>query len=363
MIVQGYIQANFDWRSIVDSPSSLKDKIVKVYLLAKEGFSNPKILGEKSIPLNWTKEAIYSLASKVKIGIQAFLRHGKTNSIEGRTELGNLVGHAIKEIGGKLYHYVAIASKDDHGYDVISMEASLSYNDTNGIVTEVDNLSGLALGKKGVDIPGVEGAELVAQMQFFNEEIENTQTRKKEMATREEIKNALREYGGNITDFVNIGDILGKVEIKDGKLIFDGEGDPKIAKAIEKYIIAPTNEMLESQSNRLKEYEPIVAEHKDLKLKEERTSAKDKIAEIVKSRSLTEQHKGYLENELSGFDPSINKFEDFIENGLTKFKQLVDSNVIKLELPTGGLPKPESSDPDGAGKTWEEEFEETKEIK
>jgi len=366
MIVQGYIQASFDWKSIVENPLNLKDKIVKVYLLAKEGVSNPKFLGSNSKPLIWTREAIYSLASKVKVGIQAFIGHGKTNEDKNRPEIGSLVGHSVKEVSGNLHHYVAIASDKDHNYNVISMEAEIYYDDdTNqnkgsAIVKFVENLTGLALGVKGKDIPGVEGAEMVAQMQFFNnEEIENKTQTRKEM-TKEEIKAAMREHGGYVTDYVSIGDVLGKAEIVNGKLTYDGNGDPKITKAIEKHILGPVNSLLEQQAVKINEYEPMINDYKTLKVNQERLTAKDKVSEIVKSRSLTEQHQKFLETELSEFDPSSQKVDEFVDSKLTKFKSMVDAGLIVLKTPDGNLPDPKGES--GGSSSYEKEYEEAKEI-
>jgi hypothetical protein len=363
MIVNGYIQASFDWRSIVENAESLKDKVVKVYLLAKEGISNPKILGAKTKPLQWTKDAIISLASKVSVGIQAFIGHGKgSNDHASRKPIGHLVGHAIKEIGGKLHHYVAIASDTDHNHNVISMEASVDYEDFQdaGIVRKVSELTGLALGIKGKDIPGVEGAEMVAQMQFFDDqniESKPTQMRKKTM-TKEEIKAAIKEIGGYPTDFFQIGEILGKISVKDGKIEFDGEGDPKIANSIKKYVVDQIQPVITQANEKLKEYEPIVAEHKTLKVDKQRNEAKGKIDEIVKNRQLTEQHKKYLESEVVDFDPDNHKLDEFIDNKLTKFKSLVDSGLIVLQKPDGTLPKPRSSDPEQS-TDWEKDLDET----
>lgn len=363
MIINGYIQAGIDWKSIVQNPESLKGKFVKVFLLAKEGISNPKILGGTSKPLEWTSNSILSLYNNVKAGIQAFLGHGKTRIDNTRESIGEVVGQSIQTIGGKLQHYVALASDKDHQYNVISMEADVKYSDTptKGIVERVTEITGLALGIKGIDIPGVEGAELIASMQFFengnstNTETNTTQTRKQ--MNDQEVKEYLRNR--NPSDFFDLSKIIGKVKISEnGKLEYDGEGDPKVAKIIQKYVIDPMNPKIESFNKQLEDLKPIVEEHKKLKIETERSNAKSKIDEIVKTRNLTDQHKKFLERQFGSFNPETGKLDEFVESKLTEFKGLVDDGLIKLDGTSGTNPPPPSTEDNKNAKTFDDVYAE-----
>jgi len=358
MIVNGYIQANYDWASMVD-PDSVKGKFVKVYLLAKEGLSRPKLLGLASKPLEWTRQAVESLASQVRTGIQAFFGHGKTNDHLGRTPIGELVGSVVKDIGGKLHHYVAVASDKPHNYDVISMEAGVGFDDyqDKGVVKEVLDLTGLALGIKGKDIPGIDGAEMVAQMQFFEEEIHSANNNRKEKTmTIDEVKKLIRDNGWGVTALFPTNQVVGKIKVDNGVITYDGEGtDPAIAKVISKYVLDQVNPILTEQKTKLTEYEPKVKEYETLKTQTEKNEAKTKIEQIVKDRSLTESHKKYLDSIIDEYDPNSHKLDDFVERKLGHYKNLVDSGLIKTE--SGGEEPPKPGEHKEETGDWEKELE------
>lgn len=365
MIIQGYIQAGFDWRSIVQNVEAVKGKFVKVYMVVKEGLSNPTIIGKGVTPLEWSRKAVSEFASKVSNGLKAYRGHGATNTRDESESIGEVVGHAIKDIAGKLNHYVAIASETENDLDTISMEADITYvpAGNKGIVSVINRVTGLALGVKGIDIPGVEGAGLIASMQFFeqdsgqNIEPNNNQTRKN--MTKEEIKVAIMASGGSPSDFFNLNQLLGKVYIVDGKIAYDGEGDYKVAKLIQKYVLDQVNPLLESQSEKIKNADQTTVKYKELSGRLAKAEGKAKIEGIVKARSLTDQHKMYLESVYEGFNPGEDSDADltkFIDTELGKFKNLVDSGLVRLDGAVVGSspPKPRSSDPDTSDvKDWE----------
>lgn len=359
MIVNGYIQSNFDWKSIVD-PKLVGGKFVKVYLLAKEGISRPKLLGLTSKPLEWTREAVESLASQVKTGIQAFFGHGKTNEHTGRTPVGELVGSTLKEIGGKLHHYVAVASDKPNNYDVISMEASIEFEDhkDKGIVSRALELTGLALGIKGKDIPGVEGAEMVAQMQFFEpDKSSEDNNRKDRTMTLEEVKRLVKENGWGVTAIFPTNQVIGKIKVENGQITYDGEGtDPAISKVIGKYVLDQINPVLSDQKTKIEEYEPKVKEYVQLKTETEKTKAKNQVDQIVKDRSLTESHKKYLDSIIDEYDPNSHKFDEFVESKLGVYKKLVDSGLILTG--EGGEKPPKPGEDKESNGDWEKELEE-----
>ena len=355
MIIQGYIQAGFDWRSIVQNVEAVKGKFVKVYMVVKEGLSNPTIIGKGVTPLEWSRKAVSEFASKVSNGLKAYRGHGATNNRDESESIGEVVGHAVKDIAGKLNHYVAIASDTENDLDTISMEADITYvpSGNKGIVSVINQVTGLALGVKGVDIPGVEGAGLIASMQFFEQDGQKNEpnnNQKSKTMTKEEIKNAIMASGGSPSDFFNLNQLLGKVSIIDGKIAYDGEGDYKVAKLIQKYVLDQVNPLLESQSEKIKNADLTTVKYKELSGRVAKAEGKAKIDGIVKARSLTDQHKKYLESVYEGFNPGEDAEADltkFIDTELGKFKNLVDSGLVRLDgaKPDGSPPKPQSSDP------------------
>lgn len=363
MIINGYIQANIDWRSIVDDPASLQGKIVKVYLLAKEGFSNPKILGALSKPLEWTSSAIKSLYNSVNSSIQAYAGHGKTRIDNNRPKIGNIVGSTLQEIGGKLHHYVAVASDKDHSYDVISMEADINYQDLNnkGIVNHVTNLTGVALGQKGKDIPGVEGAELIASMQFFEPDLEtekpeNIKKETKPMTVEEAIK-VIKENGVPATRIYSVPDLVGKIEVKEGQIVYEPGTDHKIAEAITKHFVKNAQTQLDQLTAKTKEFDQIKTEYTKVKSDLFRTQSASQIDKVVKDRSLTPQHKLFLEKVSIGFQPKEKpeeEFSQFIEAKLDEFKGLVEGGLIKLEKSEKGKAPADPGSTDDEASSYED---------
>lgn len=352
MIIQGYIQASIDWKSIVNNPDNLTGKIVKVYLLAKEGISNPKILGGVSKPLEWTANAIKSLYSSVVGSIQAYAGHGKNRIDDSRPKIGNIVGSSLQNIGGKLHHYVAVASDQDHKFDVISMEADIGFEDRDdkGIVNYVSKLTGLALGEKGKDIPGVEGAELVASMQFFTPETEPdnkpvNKENQKQMTVEEAIK-LIKDNGIPASRIYPVPELIGRFSMENGKLNYEPGTDHKIADVIQRHFFKPIQTEFESFGKKIGEVDTLKQNYSKLKSDLFKTESSKHIEKIVKDRGLTDQHKSYLEVAATKFtagEKPEEEFNTFIDSELTNFKGLVDKGLIKL---TGTKIQKDPADPD-----------------
>lgn len=366
MIVNGYIQANIDWRSIVKDPGSLSGKVVKVYLLAKEGLSNPKILGALSKPLEWTSDAVKSLYNSVSTSIQAYAGHGKTRIDNSRPTVGNIVGSTLRDIGGKLHHYVAVASDQDHNYDVISMEADISYEDREdkGIVNQIKQLTGVALGNKGKDIPGVEGAELVASMQFFEPEQETVKPEKKEnqkpMTIEEAIK-MIKDNGIPATRIWTVPELVGKISFQEGKISYEPGQDHKLADAIGRHFVHTAQSHIDTFANKAKEADTIKESFQKVQSELFQTKSSKHIETIVKERSLTPEHKTYLEKVSIAFqakEKPEEEFKAFVDSKLEEFKGLVDGGLIKLStVPKGTNPPPPGEDKK-EGASYEELLDE-----
>ncbi|PJZ87925.1 hypothetical protein [Leptospira levettii] len=363
MIVHGYIQANIDWRSIVKDPGSLSGKVVKVYLLAKEGFSNPRILGGLSKPLEWTANAIKSLYSTVHTSIQAYAGHGETRIDESRPKVGNIVGSTLRDIGGKLHHYVAVASEKDHSYDVISMEADISYEDLpdKGIVNSIKQLTGVALGKKGKDVPGVEGAELVASMQFFEPEPDlepgkpDNKENKKPMTIEEAIK-MIKDNGIPATRIWTVPELVGKISFKEGKIEYEPGQDHRLADAIGRHFVHTAQSQIDTFAQKAKDADSIKESYQKVKSDLFQTQSSKHIETIVKERSLTPEHKTYLEKVSIGFQPKEKpeeEFKQFVDSKLDEFKGLVDAGLVKLSAKPQGANPPEPGS-EGKSSSYEE---------
>lgn len=172
---------------------------LQAYVIAHEGTSQPKVLDDrKAKKLNWPKETIQKIASKIKTGIKFFVDHGKdTNSHANRKPVGEVVGSFVKEIGNKLSNIVIghFENPDDvNSMDVNSMEADVSIDESNNNVVNLNELSGIALGSSSENSPAFPGAVRLASLQCFDKE-ENPDGKKggQEMPTFDEVKQFVKD--------------------------------------------------------------------------------------------------------------------------------------------------------------------------
>lgn len=146
----------------------------QMYSIAHEGTSNPKILGEKSKPIYWSKKAIQSIASVIKEGIKFFQGHNETNDKITQKELGKVVHTFQEEIDGKL-HQIAIGyfpnKNDAINNDVCSQEATWSLIEDAGklIADKCKEITGIALENSENAKPAFAGAKRLGYVQAFEE--------------------------------------------------------------------------------------------------------------------------------------------------------------------------------------------------
>lgn len=144
------------------------------YIVAQEGTSKPFSLAKGgTVALNWSKNLIQRIASKFN-GIKFFRGHGKgTNSHAGRTEVGRAAKVYVDEIDGKTSIVSLVPGELDE--DICSMEAFIEYD--NGQVTDVRDITAVAIASSRDETPAFPGAVSLGQIQCFNEEIVNMKHR------------------------------------------------------------------------------------------------------------------------------------------------------------------------------------------
>jgi hypothetical protein len=174
--------------------------VLQAYLIAKEGTSQPKVLEEnRNRQLVWPKKIIQSIGAKIKNGLKFFVNHNNDNSTNNRKTVGEIVGTYVKNIGDKLAQIV-IGHFDDESsvknMDINSMEANVKYNDDTGEVTDVNGITGIALGSSNENSPAFPGAVRLATLQCFDEKEKINEPGKgeKTMATFEEVKEFVRSH-------------------------------------------------------------------------------------------------------------------------------------------------------------------------
>jgi hypothetical protein len=179
----------------------------QAYVLCHEGTSTPKILGEESKPITWTRKAIQSIKNIITKGVRFFMGHNEDSSTDNRRVLGEVVSDTQKEIDGKLSHVVIAyhpkAVRDEvKKYDICSQEAAWNLIETaKGLIANnINKLTGIALQSSENDIPAFAGAKRLGMVQAFNDKKSNLSGELKKMPEDKlinlnDVKNAVRDMG------------------------------------------------------------------------------------------------------------------------------------------------------------------------
>jgi hypothetical protein len=242
------------------------------------------------------------------------------------------VGKALRTIKQKLSTIIVAYIKPDFRgipLDVASIEADLVFNkDSKGTYTsDVEQVTGIALGNSAINRPGFPGASLLAQVQAFAER------RPKIKASRFN-----REKEGGEMTLDEILEFIRTNKTKPSEIFDEDElaGDPIIKGFVKDASKGTSREKLAAEYEARKRVESEFAKTKTdyeakIKVLEEKTSKQD--AEIAKarvptlfkkeaeSRKLTDQQKKFIEKRLDKFKVTApDKFED-------EFKKHLDTEV------------------------------------
>jgi hypothetical protein len=178
----------------------------KAYVVAHEGTSNPRIIGETARPITWTRKAIQSIRQVLSRGIKFFSGHGTTNSHEGRVALGEVVANTEMVIDGKLSTVVIGYYPPEHreevkNYDVCSQESVWSFIESAGklFADSLQEMTGIALANSSVEAPAFAGAKTIGFVQAFDQDNENQpKANAKEMPKMEitfkDVQNYIRDH-------------------------------------------------------------------------------------------------------------------------------------------------------------------------
>jgi len=218
------------------------------------------------------------------------------------------------------------------------------------------DVTAVALGLKGKDIPGIDGTELVAQMQFFEQDFLNMKRESK--MNLEEVKKIIRDNNYKPTDLFDFKKIIGKIKLEDDQIVYDSdESDPVISNIIEKYVVKQINPVLAEKKEKISKYEPLISEYKELKRQDEIKKARNQIDQVIKDRSLTEGHKKFLDSVFDEYNPELQKLDEFLDNKLAIYKKLVDSGLIQSNE-NSSTPVQKPSNNEKESKSFEEILEE-----
>jgi len=206
---------------------------IRLYSIGHEGEANLHLPGIGTKTFTWIQAAVKAIGEKLNIGTAVFNRHDPTtNSHEGRIQIGEVVGKAMKQIGDRLNTLAAIyiyPQFKSRPLEVASVEAQIEFNhdDVQAWPTEVKDVSGIALSSAGIDTPGFPGATLLgavqAYVQAFGGGIGDNKMNKSEALA------AVKELGLTPTQVFNIEDIMAdstvSSKVKEAKTTLQSSAD------------------------------------------------------------------------------------------------------------------------------------------
>ena len=181
---------------------------IKVFSVGHEGKADIKLPGFGMAPFTWIQAAVRKLSDRIKLGTPAFARHtSDTNSHEGRTKIGQVVGKVVTEIGERLNTLTAIhifPQYKSRPLDIASIEAEIEFDhdEHRAWPTNIRNVSGIALSSSDTDTPGFPGATIVGAVQAYVQAFAVDKGVKK--VNKSEVQAAVKELGLNPSDLFSV---------------------------------------------------------------------------------------------------------------------------------------------------------------
>ena len=181
---------------------------IRLYSIGHEGEANLHLPGIGTKTFTWIQAAVRAIADKLNIGTAVFDRHDpNTNSHVGRTQIGEVVGKTLKQIGDRLNTLAAIYIYPEfksRPLEVASFEAEIefSHDGHQALPTDIKSVSGIALSNSGLDTPGFPGATLLSVVQAFEGEFGEGKM------NQSDVKKAVSELGLKPSQVFDIGDIM-----------------------------------------------------------------------------------------------------------------------------------------------------------
>lgn len=313
---------------------------LRAYAIAHEGVANPRLVGMGKVAVHYFREAVKRIHERLALGTPLFAGHGADNSTAGREVLGEVVGKALREIGGRLHEVAAVWIRPEHRarkLDVCSIEAEVELTGGDGAFRAVDvgDITGIALGDSGVNSPAFAGATLLADAQCWAAGEDRPMT-------LEELKKAVAELKAKPSDLFDQETLTADPVVKKDK-----QEEYEHARRLEKRL----GEAREALS--AKEAE-LATKAKEFAVAQVRGQAKTVFDALASERKLTDQQKGYLERALGKFQTTAEdekglkaELTKFLDDGLAELGEVAKLLGVTDEKPAGGPPTPASPGTDG----------------
>jgi hypothetical protein len=314
---------------------------VRVYSVGHEGDANLHLPGIGNKTFTWIQAAVQWVADKMKLGTPVFDRHDPTtNSQVGRTQIGEIVGKAVRQIGDRMNTLAAIyvyPQFKTRPLDVASIEAEIEYNHDGSQAwpTAIKNVSGVALSNSGIDTPGFPGATLLgavqAYVQAFGSDIgESTMN-------LSDVKQAVKDLGLKPSQVFGVDDIMG-----------DSTVDEKVKeKTKEHFAMAKrVGEERDGLRDKVAQLEnEKAASVKQLQQFQMRSKGATVIDSILTERKLDDKAKAYVKRNLRTFTTEATD-EDGLKADLGKFVDTTTKDYQELAKEVFGIKADDNTNPD-----------------
>ena len=303
----------------------------RAYVIGHEGEAAGNEVGFGKRVMQYFREAIVQIAEKLRLGTKLFLGHGATNSHDGRTPIGEVVGKALKNIGGKLHSIAAVYIDPDYRQqelDVASFEGEIGFKVEGGgkaRALSIEDITGIALASSKLAKPAFPGATLLGAVQNF--------TRKGgEAVDKEEVLKAIRELGLKITDIFTEDEIRDSEPAKKAK-----QTEYEHAKRVEKQLGEERGKVLKlTETN-----ETLTKQVSDLNAKVNIATVDMVLKAAIGERKLNDKQKAFVEKKKAEFksdkagDELKTDVNRFIDSQLDEYKEFAKLMGIKDDA-TGG---------------------------
>jgi len=312
---------------------------IRVYSVGHEGNANLHLPGIGKKTFTWIQAAVRWVADKLRLGTPVFDRHDpNTNSHQGRNQIGEIVGKAVRQIGDRMntlasiYIYPQFKSRP---LDIARIEAEIEYNHDGSQAwpTAIKNVSGVALSSSDIDTPGFPGATLLgavqAYVQAFGSDLGGTKM------NLSEVKQAAKDLGLSPSQVFSVDDIM---------------GDSKVTEKVkeEKKNVIAGSERIQNERDELKE--------KVVRLENEKADGAKKLQQfqmqskgatvidsILSERKLDDKAKVFVKRNLKNFTTEATD-EDGLKADLGKFVDTTSKEYRELAKDVFGVKVDENPD-------------------
>jgi len=215
---------------------------IRLYSIGHEGEASFHLPGIGKKTFTWVQAAVRAVADKLMLGTAVFDRHDpNTNSHIGRTQIGEIVGKAVKQIGDRLNTLAAIyiyPQFKSRPLDVASFEADIefSHDGHQAWPTAIKAVSGIALGNSGTETPGFPGASLLSAVQAYAVQAFAGEIGDNEMKLSD-VQEAVKTLRLNPSDLFSVEDVVAdkkvRTNLQDAATRVGNERDKAVEKVAE----------------------------------------------------------------------------------------------------------------------------------